>query len=143
MTDLDRVDATDPSEVVYLQAEDVIEFHAQLFGISVEQAVARLRNRPGLEGAVMRPRQHALYAGADLALQAAVLARGIAEGQPFIDGNKRTTLVSLYAFLELNGCRLALAEDRLATLILDLSRGLTADELADRLRRCVVSSSAR
>ena len=35
----------------------------------------------------------------DLARQAAVLARGIAETQPFIDGNQRTGLVAMLTFL--------------------------------------------
>jgi prophage maintenance system killer protein len=43
-----------------------------------------------LESALGRPRAHAHYDGVDLALQAAVLAHGLAEGQFFIDGNKRS-----------------------------------------------------
>jgi prophage maintenance system killer protein len=36
-------------------------------------------------------------------MQAAVLAHGIAEGQPFIDANKGTALAALRTFLRLNG----------------------------------------
>jgi death-on-curing protein len=43
------------------------------------------------------------YEDADLALQAAMLAHGIAESQCFIDGNKRLALVAMLAFLEVNG----------------------------------------
>jgi hypothetical protein len=39
------------------------------------------------------------------ALPAAVLAHGIAEGQPFLDGNKRLALVAMLTFLEINGYR--------------------------------------
>ncbi len=45
----------------------------------------------------------AQYADADLALQAAVLVHAIAEGQAFVDGNKRTALIAMDAFLEANG----------------------------------------
>ncbi len=41
------------------------------------------------------------YEHADLALQAAVLAHGIAEAQPFLDGNKRRALVALVTCLEI------------------------------------------
>ena len=37
-----------------------------------------------------RPATYAHYEKADLALQAAVLAHGLAEGQLFIEGNKRS-----------------------------------------------------
>lgn len=36
-------------------------------------------------------------------MQAAVLAHGIAEGQSFLDGNKRLALVAMLTFLEVNG----------------------------------------
>jgi len=54
------------------------------------------------------PRSHgpsllAHYEDADIARQAAVLAHGIAETQPFIEGNKRTALACLALFLDLNG----------------------------------------
>lgn len=68
-----------------------------------------------LESALERPRSYAHYQDADLALQAAVLAHGIAESQPFFDGNKRLALVAMLTFLELNGYRVEaeqLAEER-------------------------------
>ena len=43
----------------------------------------------------------AIYA--ELSLQAAALAHSIAEGQYFIDGNKRTALEALRVFLLANG----------------------------------------
>jgi hypothetical protein len=36
-------------------------------------------------------------------MQAAVLAHGIAEGQSFLDGNKRVALIAMLTFLEVNG----------------------------------------
>lgn len=49
------------------------------------------------------PESYAYYQGADISLQAAYLAHGIAETQPFIDGNKRVALVAMLLFLRLNG----------------------------------------
>lgn len=77
--------------VVYLEIDDVLGFYADLFGLSVEQAADRLRDRNRREAALARPSQHAQYMDADLAQHAAALAHGTAEGQPFVDGNKRVT----------------------------------------------------
>lgn len=120
---------------VYLSAEDVIGLHGLLFGLAPVQAADRLRSRDVLEGAVGRPRQHAHYGGADLADQAAVLVHGIAEGQPFVDGNKRTSLVALFTFLEANGYTLQVTEAVLAHRILGLSEGATPEALGVWIRQ--------
>jgi len=52
-----------------------------------------------LEAALARPASYALYEHADLSLQAAALAHGVAEGQFFIEGNKRVALAALHTFL--------------------------------------------
>lgn len=76
-------------EPVYLTLEDALELYAAIIDGSPTQARDQLRSRAGLKGALERPASHAHYESADLALQAAVLAHGIAEGQSFVDGNKR------------------------------------------------------
>jgi death-on-curing protein len=63
---------------------------------------APLRDEGLLESAIMRARTAAHYEGADLVRQAALLAIGISQNQPFVDGNKRTADVVLLAFLRLN-----------------------------------------
>ena len=119
---------------LYLDADDVVALYADIFNCTVDEAGDQLRSRSGLEGAVARPRAHAAYAGADVALQAAVLAHGIAESQVFLDGNKRTALGALLIFLDINGWVLDTDDIALASWILDLSRGLSAEDLARRLR---------
>lgn len=81
-----------------------------------------------------RPLWHAGYGGADVAMQAAVLAHGIAEGQVFIDGNKRTAWVALRAFLNLNGWDVTIPQKERARWILSLSETATAEELASLIR---------
>jgi death-on-curing protein len=56
-----------------------------------------------LESAVAQPQNDFAYANADLFGIAAAYAFHIAQNQPFLDGNKRTAVMSALAFLKLNG----------------------------------------
>lgn len=88
----------------------------------------------------MRPRTHAHYQSADIASQAAALAHGIAETQPFIEGNKRTALAALVTFLAVNGYELLASQEERADWILRLSAGMSIDALAGAIRRALVVS---
>lgn len=122
------------SEPVYLELVDALELYAAIIGGTAEQAADQLRDRAGLESALGRPRNYAHYQGADLALQAAALAHGIAESQTFIDGNKRLALVAMLTFLEVNGYAVDATDPELADWIIGLSAGTTPEELADLIR---------
>lgn len=89
--------------VLYLELEDVLGVYTIIFKCSLQEAADQLRSPDGLESALARPSMYAYYRGADLALQAAVLAHGIAEGQHFIEGNKRTAYLACLSFLDENG----------------------------------------
>ena len=121
-------------EPVYLILEDALEIYAAIIDSTATQAADHLRSRDALEGALGRPAHYAHYQQADLALQAAVLAHGIAETQPFIDGNKRTALVAMLTFLEINGYRVRATDPELADWIISLSRGTRPELLAETLR---------
>ena len=124
-------------ELIHLELEDVLELYGAIIGGTAVEAADHLRDPAGLRSALGRPAMHAHYEAADLALQAAVLAHGIAEGQPFIDGNERTALVSMLTFLEINGLRVEAPDTELADWILSLSTGATPEDLAERIRRAV------
>lgn len=67
-----------------------------------------LRDRGLLEGALARPVNRFHYdTGASPHDLAAALGAGIIGNHPFVDGNKRTGLLSMNAFLALNAQRLA------------------------------------
>jgi death-on-curing protein len=51
----------------------------------------------------MRPQTAAYYQNADIVTQGALLIAGIALAHAFLDGNKRTALVSGYDFFRING----------------------------------------
>ena len=80
----------DDENFIYLSLGDALEIYAAIFKLNAKQAADHLRSHDALEGALGRPASYAHYQHADLPLQAAVLAHGIAETQPFVDGNKRT-----------------------------------------------------
>lgn len=94
-----------------------------------------VRDVGALEAAVARPRNVLAYGTPDLADLAAALAHGIARGHPFVDGNKRTSLVAAELFLALNGFRLALDDGAVVAIWLSLAAG-EVDEagLAQHLR---------
>lgn len=74
-------DEPEDVETIHLEFVDVLEIYAAIIDSTTSQAADHLRDHSGLEGALARPAMHAHYQGADLALQAAVLAHAIAEGQ--------------------------------------------------------------
>jgi death-on-curing protein len=100
----------------------------------------QLRNRNALEGALARPKNYAHYRSADMALQAAVLAHGLAETQAFVEGNKRIALASMLTFIAVNGFDVNASQEELATWIIRLSDDLDADALALTLRTRIVAS---
>lgn len=121
-------------EPIYLELADTLELYAAIIGGTPAQAADQLRDQAGLEGALGRPRSHAHYEDADVALQAAVLAHGIAESQAFIDANKRLALIAMLTFLELNGYRVEASDPDLAAWIISFSAGTTPEHVALRLR---------
>jgi death on curing protein len=70
-----------------------------------------------------------------------VLAHGIAEGQFFVDCNKRLALVAMLTFLELNGYRIQASDAELADWILDLAAGTTPEQLAERIRAALTATA--
>lgn len=127
-------DAEPESGFVYVELAEALALFAEIKGLSLAAAESELRDAGLLESALSRPRNVAHYEQADLAHQAAVLLCGIAENQPFVDGNKRIALVVALTFLELNGYTTDLSEDELFELMFDVSRGLPPTDVATRLR---------
>ena len=64
---------------------------------------AGVRDEGLLESALSRPKNLFAYENAGLPQLAAAYAYGICKSHPFVDGNKRTSLVVAELFLALNG----------------------------------------
>jgi death-on-curing protein len=112
-------------------------------GCTEGEAEGRLRSLARLEGALARPMWHAQYVDPDLAHLAAVLAHGIAEGQHFLDGTKRTAFLAMVVFLERNGYGLPADDDAMAAWIIDLAGGGSLEALADQLRSWMTPGASR
>lgn len=85
---------------------------------------AGLRDAGLLDSALARPRHHLAYApAADAADLAACLAHGIARNHPFLDGNKRTALVTAELFLTLNGHDLTATDAECVQVFMGLAAG--------------------
>jgi len=95
-----------------------------------------LRDPGLLESALARPVNRFHY-DPDCSLYelAAAYAAGLMKNHPFVDGNKRTGLLALQAFLILNGARFAPDQKDEATTILNFAAGEIGEaELAGWIR---------
>ena len=81
-----------------------------------------------LESALNRPVNKRNYEDAELPELAAAYAYGIARNHPFVDGNKRTSLLALYTFLGINGVDFIVSEADAAAMILSLAAGEVSEE---------------
>lgn len=114
------------TEPVWLPVELVQAIH--------ERQLRRFGGPPGtrdlgaLESALARAQNRWAYEGSDLAALAADYAFGIARNHPFVDGNKRTALVSMVTFLGLNGIDFVADEAEAVVMIRDLAAGLVSED---------------
>jgi death-on-curing protein len=91
-----------------------------------------IRDDAMLESALSRPQNKWAYEGADLAALAAAYGFGIAKNHPFVDGNKRTSLLAIYTFLGINGTDFIVSEAEAAAMIISLAAGEVSEESLTR-----------
>jgi death on curing protein len=96
--------------------------------LTIHGGSSGLRDPALLESALSRPVNKWSYEKAKLPELAAAYAYGIARNHPFVDGNKRTALLTLYTFLGLNGIDFVVSEADAATIILSLAAGEVSEE---------------
>ncbi|MGH6817632.1 MAG: type II toxin-antitoxin system death-on-curing family toxin [Methylovirgula sp.] len=82
-----------------------------------------LRDEGLLESALARPRDRYSYGEADIFELAAAYAFGLAKNHPFLDGNKRVSLVVSVGFLLLNGFKVTAEEAAKLPIWLLLAEG--------------------
>ncbi len=82
-----------------------------------------VRDQGLLQSALARPRQRFAYASASLPELGASLAYGLSRNHPFVDGNKRTSLVVAELFLHINGTDLVASDEDCVVTFLKLASG--------------------
>jgi len=122
--------------VEFLTLDEVLSLHADQ--IARYGGSALVRDVGLLESALAMPA--ATFGGellhASLEEQAAAYLFHLVKNHPFVDGNKRTGLVAMLAFLGLNGRRLEAPDDDLTDLVLGVAEGrVTKAEVAVFVRR--------
>jgi death-on-curing protein len=119
----------------YLTVDEVLWINEQVLG------TAALRDRHLLESAVAQPQQSAGGQDAypDTHTKAAALLRGLACNHGFVDGNKRTALLSTLTFYQLNGYHFLAEEVELLHLVLDVATRVVEEipTIAEHLRKMV------
>ncbi|PZF71387.1 type II toxin-antitoxin system death-on-curing family toxin [Taibaiella soli] len=114
--------------------EDVLQLHT----LSIEHYGGShgVRDTGMMESAVNRPYQEfetqPLYPTA--IDQAAAIFESMIANHPFIDGNKRTGLLAMFALLDMNGIRLSASEENMYQFTIDVATGkMDVDEIASWL----------
>ena len=111
------------SEPFWLTRQMIVAIHDEQ--LAIHGGASGLRDEGMLESALDRPRNRWAYEQAELA---AAHAFGIARNHPFVDGNKRTSLLALYTFLGVNGIDFIVPEAEAAAMILALAAGEVNEE---------------
>lgn len=123
------------AEIVWVLEETILTIHQRQ--IAEHGGSGGLRDPGLLTSAIARPQQLLAYGQPtpDLASLAAAYAYGIARNHPFVDGNKRTALVTARTFLLLNGANVQAAQvDKWLTFLRLAEGSLTEDGLSEWIR---------
>jgi len=120
-------------EPIWLIKAVVLAFHEEQ--LAEHGGRVGLREESLLDSALDRPKNQFLYDQPDIFQLAAAYGYGLAKNHPFLDGNKRMSLVACETFLNLNGFELlATDQDVLAVWLALAGGGLTEVDLAQWLR---------
>lgn len=124
----------------FLDIEDVLELHElQLARYGGADGV---RDRGLLESALAQPQAtfNGEFIHSDLFAMAGAYLFHIVQNHPFVDGNKRTGVLAMLVFLDLNGISITRGTPGLYELTLGVAEGRVSKEAAaEALRRMAQS----
>ncbi len=125
--------------ITWVLDEVVLAVHDEQ--LAVHGGLSGVRDRGVLESALARPRNLAAYEACDdVARLAAAYLYGITKNHGFVDGNKRTSLVTADLFLMLNGHELVSSPVENVLMVLSVADGtLSEEELTAWIRRNIKS----
>ena len=113
-------------EIKWITREIVLAVHAR--SLRDHGGADGVRDDGMLMSAIDRPRNLAAYGEPDIFALASSYAFGLVKNHPFVDGNKRTSYLSTYVFLGLNGQELDANEAEAAAITIDLAAGEVSEE---------------
>ncbi len=114
------------TEPEWLSTPLVVAIHDEQ--LAIHGGSPGLRDAALLESALDRPRNKWGYEQAELPELAAAYGFGLAKNHPFVDGNKRTSLLAIYTFLAINGVEFIVPEAEAAAMIFSLAAGEVSEE---------------
>jgi len=118
------------SEPEWLTLPIVVAIHDEQ--LAIHGGAGGIRDVALLESALDRPRNKWAYESAELRELAAAYGFGIAKNHPFVDGNKRTSLLAIYTFLGVNEVDFLVPEAEAAAMIFSLAAGEVSEESLTR-----------
>lgn len=119
---------------------DALTVHARL--ISETGGTGGLRDEGLLESALAAAENRRHYEAADLVACAATYAYHLTQAHAFLDGNKRVAAAITETFLETNGSRLAMTDEEIVQLFLNIGSGvLSRDQIEQLLRERIRSKN--
>ena len=96
--------------------------------LAIHGGAAGISDEALLESALGRPRNKWVYEQSELPELPAAYGFGLAKNHPFVDGNKRTSLLAIYTFLGLNDIDFVVPEAEAAAMIFSLAPGEISEE---------------
>ncbi|MGI8641128.1 MAG: type II toxin-antitoxin system death-on-curing family toxin [Pyrinomonadaceae bacterium] len=116
------------AEIKWLLEETVLAIHKRQ--IAEHGGSDGVRDLGLLLSALARPQNLSAYSedAPDISALAAAYAFGVAKNHPFIDGNKRTALVVMRTFLQLNGYNFNATQEEKYLTFLKLAEGSLSEE---------------
>lgn len=119
----------------YLILDDLLTIHDDM--INTYGGSHGIRDMGLLQSALARPQ--ATFSGEDLYItlfeKAAALFHSLMFNHAFLDGNKRTTIVSTARFLAINGCELDVSQEEFVAFPLRVeNKHLSLEEIASWLQ---------
>ena len=120
----------------FLEIADVLDIHQILieqlggmFGVRDEGLLESALSQPKASffGELLHPTIHE---------QAAAILYHLAKNHPFLDGNKRTAYGAMETFLRLNGYNLALSNEEIYNMVIQVAQGeMSKEELTSLLEQ--------
>ena len=101
---------------LYLEVEDILKIHA--FVIKKDGGMLGILDIGRIESAIARSKYHL---NSTLIEKASVIGEELTKGHPFIDGNKRTAVMTISAFLKKNNYDLDFTKDEVTKMFCELA----------------------